>query len=395
MNSRQRTGRNRSQRIHERSGNVLVLSAFLLTMVFAFTAFTVDVGYITLTRGELHKSADAAALAAALELVDGYGPGKTVNESTMLTNGRAAAVAVAAENRAGGLAAAYADGTRDVRFGRYQYDAATETWTKTWGTSPYNLAEVTLHRDQGESANGDGPLDLFFAPVLGQEQANVTVTSTSAMLPGVGFQKKPNYNIGILPLTLDVPTWDNLILNGVGTDTYSYNPSTGAVTTASDGIKEVNLYPNGSASLPPGNRGTVDFGGTNNSTSDLSRQIRYGLNDDDWAALAEQGITELRWDTEPLEINGDTGLSAGIKDDLESVKGKPRAIPLFTQVSGPGNNAMYTIVRFVGIRIMYVKLTGSNKQVIIQPAPYSDFSVVPGDVPVTQDSIFAPASLIR
>ena len=38
--------------------------------------------------------------------------------------------------------------------------------------------------------------------------------------------------------------------------------------------------------LPPGNRGTVDFGETNNSTADISRQILYGLNDDDWAALA-------------------------------------------------------------------------------------------------------------
>jgi len=37
---------------------------------------------------------------------------------------------------------------------------------------------------------------------------------------------------------------------------------------------------------------------------------------------------------------------------------------------GPENNASYTIVKFVGVRITYVKLTGSmsNKQVIIQPA---------------------------
>jgi hypothetical protein len=148
--------------------------------------------------------------------------------------------------------------------------------------------------------------------------------------------------------------------------------------------------------LPPGNRGTVDFGGLNNSTADLARQIRYGMNDDDWAALADQGITELRWDTEPLSIQGDTGLSAGIKDDLESIKGQPRAIPLFSSVSGPGNNAIYTIVRFVGVRIMYVKLTGSpaQKTVVVQPAPFSDFSVIPGEVEITPDSIMTSPGLV-
>jgi hypothetical protein len=259
------------------------------------------------------------------------------------------------------------------------------------------MVEVTLHRDQAGSANGDSPLDLFFAPLLGHDQANLFAPSVAAMQAGVGFRKVPGQNISILPITLDVPTWDNLINNGVGTDNYSYNAATKTVTAGSDGIKEVNLYPEANVDLPPGNRGTVDFGSMGNSTADISRQIRYGLNDDDWEALADQGITELRWDTEPLIINGDTGLSAGIKDDLESIKGKPRAIPLFTEVSGPGNNAMYTIVRFVGIRIMYVQLTGkpTSKRVIIQPAPYSDFSVIPGAVEVQPDSILASPGLIR
>ena len=63
----------------------------------------------------------------------------------------------------------------------------------------------------------------------------------------------------------------------------------------------------------------------------------------------------------------------------------------------PGNNANYTIVKFVGIRIMYVKLTGkpADKKVIIQPAPFVDNCVIPGDLPVTQDSIFAPSSIIN
>jgi hypothetical protein len=186
-----------------------------------------------------------------------------------------------------------------------------------------------------------------------------------------------------------------LIEHAIGTDNYRYNPSTGAVTGGTDGILEVNLYPQGSQILPPGNRGTVDFGYTNNATDTLNRQILYGLNDDDWAALAEAGITELRWDTEPLQIYGDTGLSAGIKEELNAIKGQPKAIPLFSEVANPGNNALYTIVQFVGIRVMSVKLEGTNKHVMIQPAPFSDFSVIPSDGPITDDSIFAPPTLVR
>jgi hypothetical protein len=97
-----------------------------------------------------------------------------------------------------------------------------------------------------------------------------------------------------------------------------------------------------------------------------------------------------------LYVSGDTGISAGIKSQLNTIKGKPRAIPLFTAVSGPGNNATYTIERFVGIRIMDVKLTGGNKRVIVQPAPLMDPTVIAGPTTeVTEDSIFAMPKLIQ
>lgn len=380
-----------------RRGNIIVMSAAALVMVFGFTAFTVDVGYITLTKAELQKSSDAAALGAVIDLADALGPGQTVTQSQAETNARASAVAVAAANRSGGQASSYADPNRDIRVGKYTWDTASGAYIKQWGVQPYNMVEVTLHRDQSGSSNGDGPLDLFFAPVLGHDEANLFATSTSAMQAGVGFHKIPGQNIGVLPITLDVPTWDDLIINNIGTDDYTYNPVTKSVSNGPDGIREVNLYPEGNVTLPPGNRGTVDFGDTGNSTADLTRQILYGLNDADFAALADQGITELRWDTDPLDIEGDTGLSAGIKDELDAIKGEPRAIPLFTQVSGPGNNAVYTIVRFVGIRVMHVRLTGKpeSKHVMIQPAPFSDFSVIPGEVEITEDSILTSPGLVE
>ena len=61
------------------------------------------------------------------------------------------------------------------------------------------------------------------------------------------------------------------------------------------------------------NIGTVDIGSPNNSTADLVRQIRYGLNDFDMSFFPNR---EIRFDKGPITLNGDTGLSAGIKDDL-------------------------------------------------------------------------------
>ncbi|MDB4416609.1 hypothetical protein N9253_00830, partial [bacterium] len=60
----------------------------------------------------------------------------------------------------------------------------------------------------------------------------------------------------------------------------------------------------------------------------------------------------------------------GIKDELASLIGKKRIVPIFTEVSGQGNNSSFTIVKFEGVRVLDVKLTGkkSQKRVIVQPA---------------------------
>ena len=54
----------------QRDGSVAVLAAFCLVIIFAFAAFSLDLGYITIVRQELLSAVDAAALAAAQELGD-------------------------------------------------------------------------------------------------------------------------------------------------------------------------------------------------------------------------------------------------------------------------------------------------------------------------------------
>lgn len=392
---------------HPRRGIIVVLAALMIVMLMAFMAFSIDVGYITVTKAELQKSSDASVLAAALEMPPGLGLQATKTVSEIETLSRQAAVDVAAANRGGGLDAVFADGTRDVRFGQVTWDPVNDSWVKSWGTSPYNLVEVTLRRDQSTDADGnansggDRPLSLFFAPVIGTDTAGVSSQSTAAVVAGSGFRivSGSQRRAGLLPIALDEDTWNALVTDqaagssGQFSDTYAYNEDTGAISVASDGKFEVNLYPEGTTILPPGNRGTVDIGSSSNSTSDLVRQILYGLNEDDLSYFG--GEIKASY-AEPLILNGDTGISAGMKDELHAIRGTPRAIPIFSQVQGPGNNAMYTIVKFVGIRIMKVKLTGNPKYVMVQMAPFTDQTVTWDGTETVEDSyIFSAPTLIQ
>jgi hypothetical protein len=98
-----------------------------------------------------------------------------------------------------------------------------------------------------------------------------------------------------------------------------------------------------------------------------------------------------------LILNGDTGISAGVKDELAAIIGQPRVIPIFREVKGPGNNAMYTIVKWCGIRIVDVKLTGAmnKKHVTIQLAPVVVRGVVPSTNTSDSSYVYSPAVLLK
>ena len=57
--------------LSDRRGAVLVLASLMMVVIFAFTAFTIDIGYIAITKAELQNAADASALGACTELANG------------------------------------------------------------------------------------------------------------------------------------------------------------------------------------------------------------------------------------------------------------------------------------------------------------------------------------
>ncbi len=373
-----------------RRGAISVLAAFMAVMVLGMVAFAVDIGYILNNKQELQRTADAAVLAACWEYSKKMSQGSTPAEAMIY--GRSTAAQYAGVNPIGGVNPQIDPNSSnstagDLVFGQvdlYDSDATLATATP----SLYNGVRLTVRRDS--TLNGEAP--FFFARIFGLTSQGLRAEATAGYLRNIGGVKTPTDggNLDVLPYSLDWDTWEAL-LAGNATDQWRWNASTKTITAGADGIKEVNLFPQNTGA--PGNRGTVDIGGSNNSTADIARQIVYGISPGD---LAHHGGKLEFDDNGELELNGDTGISAGVKDELASIKGKPRLIPIFSQVMGPGNNAQYTIIHWAGIRIMDVKLTGamSQKRVIIQPCPMIIQGALPSDSE-TSSHVYSPVVLVK
>ncbi len=382
----------RTRRAARRRGAALLLAAFVLVFMIVMVAFAVDIGYMVMARTELQRTADAAALAAAWELVP--------TESDYLTDPMQTGVYERCYERAAEFAAvnvvcAHAPalsqgntGHEDVTVGRM--DMVAPDYAMHYDDpSQYNVVRVRVRRH----ASQNGTVSMFFGRMLGLTGVEMEAGALAGVHKQVRGFRAPGGNgkVEMLPFALDLETW-NAMLAGQTPDQWTWNPETGQITAGPDGIREVNLYPQGTGS--PGNRGTVDIGSPNNSTNDIARQILQGISPADLAYLG--GSVELDSNGE-LALNGDTGISAGVKDELASIKGQPRIIPIFSQVAGPGNNATYTIVKFAGVRILDVKLTGSmsSKRVIVQPANVVTQGVLPADEAETSYFIYSPPFLIQ
>ena len=109
---------------------------------------------------------------------------------------------------------------------------------------------------------------------------------------------------------------------------------------------------------------------------------------------------EINLEQEYFKMSGDTGIDANLEGELKSIIGELRMLPVFRTVVNPGTNATYTIVKWVGVRIMDVSLKGQDWYVIIQPASFvapntiriSDGSSMPV---IQEDTVFAPVFLYK
>ncbi len=178
---RSRLVRNIAARFELRRGNILALTALFMSVVLAFTAFTVDIGFITLTKTQMQAAADAAALAASMELTS------SDDAATVRANCRAAAASVAANFENGDRSSVALNTANDVLFGK-QVSIGNGQFSTQWGDqyTPHNIVKVLIRRRTETNSQGqlvDNRLPLFFGPAIGNQNVTLQAEAVAAFQP--------------------------------------------------------------------------------------------------------------------------------------------------------------------------------------------------------------------
>lgn len=427
----------RSRRRLDRKGKIAIMTGILLVPLFGFAALAVDATYLMKVKKEAEIAAESAALAGVFGLTH---PDRMLVPPDMtrpIAQARDFAVAYAAKHRVGEVPSVVIDRNNSNAYEGDVYIGRLRTWSYQnypWDDSNpvfFNSVRVRVKR----TAERNGPVGLFFANVFGTSSAPLEAVATARLEIGVvlGFSPTETQNSLLMPFAVCGVDWDEAIEgidptpdDGVpaqlGPDQYAWvtadasgNQVSPFVARGADSIPELLMYPQnqggGDRSLPssncsvngdsggvtPGNFGTVDIGHSGNSTSDLIRQILYGISKADFDYMAAQGIDMQLSDYNPdFDLNGDTGISAGMKSALESVIGKCRTVVIYASVTtNGGNNAQFTVVRYQTMRIMEVKLTGFPKYIRIQPAICQDGTAIIDQDQTGPNLVFHPPRLIE
>jgi len=168
------------RRWQERQGVIVVLTAFLLTVLFAFLALSVDTGRVVLTETQMQNAADAASLAASQEIQAAvHAAGQGAGSATIDANSIAV---TAARNMAADVAEAngvYVDPDQDVQFGKRIYNPVNGDWSVQWGGAPYNVVKVTARRTGEDTSAPDGEFPLAFGWAIGKDSVPLEASSTA------------------------------------------------------------------------------------------------------------------------------------------------------------------------------------------------------------------------
>jgi Flp pilus assembly protein TadG len=318
-----------------RPGVIVVVAAVMMAALVGLVAFAVDYGYLLKIRTDLQRSADASALAAVRDLIrkeDGTQDLDQVRDT----------VRTYARNNLDD--ASFQVASADIQVGRYDPQSIYSQVTLL-DTGTLDTVRVTLRRDGATNPS----VPLFFARLLGTDQCTVAASATAVL------QKAEVMSPGteVLPFATPKSLWDSLEPG----DTWS---AYGNGKLKDEGGNDV-----------PGNWGTLDIGPTDNSTDALNDQILNGLEQADLDALHSDGrIPQNTYidSAVPAWMQGDQGLSSGLKQSVLLVEGKQKLIPIFDQLSGPiGSNVDFHVIGWGVVTVISSEWQGYvNTRVIVK-----------------------------
>ena len=147
-----------------RRGAIIPLTAFLLVIMIAAAAFTIDIAYMNSVNTELQNAADAAARAASNQL------GKSQN----LDVAKQAAIDIGEANNVAGAPLQLTDD--DIQFGQSQQQS---DGTFAFVASDEAINAVRVHGSRTSISTG-GPVALILGPLLGKEFYEPEVFASAA-----------------------------------------------------------------------------------------------------------------------------------------------------------------------------------------------------------------------
>ena len=310
-----------------RKGAVCVLYAILLVPVLGMVALAVDYGYLLTIRVDLQRVADQAALAAVRDLVptpEGFQDLEEVKRTVR---------DYVAHNSNGKLQVV----DSDIEIGRYDPQTIYTT-VDILNTGIFDTVKVTVRRDQVANTS----VALFFARVLGIDNADISASATAVL-------QKAQFLTGgsdLLPMSIPQDVW-NIREPGDAWSVYG------------DG-KMTDEYGNDI----PGNWGTLDIGNFSNSTSELNDQILNGLRQEDLDALYNANIIETNTHIDsqrPMTVNGDTGISTGLKHSVQNVHGLTKLIPIYASVNDQSGGGLdFNVVGWGVVQVVDSRWKGSK-----------------------------------
>ncbi|NBO92735.1 MAG: hypothetical protein EBV06_10570 [Planctomycetia bacterium] len=239
----------------QRDGYVSIYALFSLSSLLAALALAVNAGWLGTGRVELQSAADAAALAAASNLInDEWLRLGSPDADSVLTAARNASIEYAGRNRA--LGRVVVQTTDDVYIGAYD---ANGVIVPVDDSPTLDEADVTSVLATRYRSRGEGVPILLGPLVLIPEVDLQAVAQARLDRDVIGFRALDNQSIPMVPLGIlsdptafNVLSWEYLIVNRNGTDSFSFSP--GGFVTGSDGIQEIDI------SLPLSPTGVVTDG---------------------------------------------------------------------------------------------------------------------------------------
>jgi hypothetical protein len=179
-----------ARRVRRQGGAAMITVVVTLVTIIALASLAIDLGIVWTARNQLQNAVDAAALAAAHNMIDPATP------ATSLGAAQTAAGAEAALHRVPNDAGAVQN--TDVEFG--QWDFANRILTNTPPADPTDPGQVDAVRVTAAlDGVANGPVPAFMARVLGRNSFNVAATATAYLGFVGGFAPETVF----MPIVID------------------------------------------------------------------------------------------------------------------------------------------------------------------------------------------------